>query len=94
MGKNRQSIATLMAYCPLAALFAVELYIKKFDGWGAWASAPLLLVPAILGIPIGLSFLLYAIQAYRGTRTVSRHIWQMILAISPLGWLMVRRFLI
>ena len=37
---------------PLACLVGVEIYVGAFDGWGAWAAAPLLLVPALLSLGI------------------------------------------
>jgi len=51
---TRQLSRALLWVCwlPLVSLLGIELYIRNFDGWGAWASAALLLVPAIVGLPI------------------------------------------
>ena len=36
----------------MASLIAVEIYASGFDGWGAWATAPLFLVPFVLSLAI------------------------------------------
>lgn len=36
------------SWIPLTALVAVDLYVDRFEGWGQWAAAPLLLAPVIL----------------------------------------------
>ena len=77
---------------PLVALLGIELSIRHYDGWGAWASAPLLLVPALLGLPIvilGLADCLAAARVRAPTRGV---LLCMLVAAVPILWLGVRRF--
>jgi hypothetical protein len=92
--KARQPLTVLMAFIPLATLFAIELYVSNFDGQGAWAAAPLLLVPAIGGLPIALVLLFEVVRAYRSQRALLRNILLVIFALIPVGWLFVRRFLL
>ena len=81
-----------LCWVPLASLVAIELYLRNFDGWGAWASAPLLLLPALVGLPfvaIGSSDFLAARRAGRpaGTAAVAT-----LIAAFPVLWLSIRRF--
>ena len=39
-------------WIPVASLVAIEVYASGFDGWGAWAMAPLFLVPLVLSLVI------------------------------------------
>jgi len=48
---------------PLILLFALSLYIRKYDGWGAWAAAPMLLPAVLLSLIIlvtGLGFIVHS----------------------------------
>ena len=33
---------------------AAKIYVSQFDGWGAWAAAPILLVPLVASLVLGL----------------------------------------
>jgi hypothetical protein len=33
---------------PLLLFFALSIYVRRYDGWGAWAAAPMLLPPVFL----------------------------------------------
>jgi hypothetical protein len=37
---------------PLILLGITEFYVRGYDGWGAWAAAPILLVPGIISLAI------------------------------------------
>ena len=39
-------------FLPVVAFAATWVYLSRFDGWGAWASAPLLLVPVFVSVVI------------------------------------------
>jgi hypothetical protein len=76
----------------LASLFTIELYIRNFDGWGAWASAPLLLVPAIVSLPLALLGLLDCVAATRARAPLLAPLLCTSVSVLPLVWLGVRRF--
>lgn len=42
------------AWLPVAVLVALKIYVSQFEGWGAWAAAPLFLIPLALSLIIGL----------------------------------------
>lgn len=37
-----------LSWLPLAALLAGFAYVGRYEGWGRWAAAPLLLIPVFL----------------------------------------------
>ena len=41
-----------LCWMPLILLGVTEFYVRGFDGWGAWAAAPILLVPGIISLAI------------------------------------------
>jgi hypothetical protein len=86
--------ATLLSALPLATLVAVEAYVAGFDGWGAWGAAPLLLLPAILGLTIGFGCVADVARARRAGRTTSAHWLRVGVALAPVGWLFVRRLIL
>ncbi len=48
---------------PLILFFALSLYVQKYEGWGAWAAAPMLLPPVFLSLIMlvtGLGFTLHS----------------------------------
>jgi hypothetical protein len=46
---NRSAKAyCILSWIPLVLWIATEVYVSRFDGWGQWAAAPLLLAPLIL----------------------------------------------
>jgi len=64
----------------------------NFDGWGAWAAAPLLLVPALISLVIVIPALFDCASDKRaGQLRVTTCVYAAIAAL-PLLWLMVRRF--
>lgn len=79
-------------WVPLASVLGIELYIRNFDGWGAWASAPLLLVPAIISLPVVILGLSECVAATR-TRAprLEAFLWTLVAAV-PIVWLGVRRY--
>lgn len=84
----------LLCWIPLASLVGVEAYVRAFDGWGAWASAPLFLVPSILALAIGGAG---AVQCFLAARAGAPRLAPAALtgvALLPIFWLMVRRHLL
>ena len=81
-------------WLPAACLVAVELYARNFDGWGAWATAPLFLLPLLLSLAIGAAG---AGDVFREARSGNSRISTLIftaVALSPFAWFMVRRFFV
>ncbi len=74
-----------LCWLPLGSLLAVELSIRGYDGWGAWAAAPLLLIPGF----VSLAVILWGL-ANRPRPKIPF----MLVAALPLLWLGVRRFIL
>ena len=81
-----------LCWLPLICLLGIELYVRKFDGWGAWASAPLLLVPAIVSLPIVFLALLKCSAAMRARAPLFATVFFTLVSAVPIVWLGVRRF--
>lgn len=43
-----KKIYTWSSPLPLILFFALSIYVSKYEGWGAWAAAPMLLPPVFL----------------------------------------------
>jgi hypothetical protein len=70
----------------------MELYVRTFDGWGAWAAAPLLLVPALIALPITALGLFDCVAAARARAQIGAPLFFTMVAALPILWLGVRRF--
>lgn len=81
-----------LCWLPLVTLAATELYVDQFDGWGAWAAAPVLLVPGIVSLVVVLIGLYDCRAAHRAGRLGLAGPVYTIIAGLPLAWLLVRRF--
>ncbi len=44
----------LVSPLPILGYLAASAYVNRFEGWGAWAAAPILLVPLALSLALGL----------------------------------------
>jgi hypothetical protein len=82
-----------LCWLPLASLLAVELYIRDLDGWGAWAAAPLLLVPGLISLSIAILGLFDCVAASRARAPIRAPLFFTLVSALPLFWLGVRRFL-
>ncbi len=79
---------------PLASLLATEVYVSNFDGMGAWAAAPLFLLPMFLSLVITAAGVLQgALEWRQGTARASTAVFTVV-ALVPLLWLLVRRFVV
>lgn len=77
-------------WLPPASLLAVEIYAGNYDGWGAWATAPLFLVPFLLSFSIGGAGALRCISELRaGCLQVSTAVFTGVAAF-PVAWLLLR----
>lgn len=81
-------------WIPGACLVAVEVYASGFEGWGAWATGPLYLVPLLLSLVIaGAGAVQCVLEARRGAARMSSVVLTG-LAAAPLLWLLVRRHVV
>ena len=86
-------ILRCLCWLPLVALAGIELYVRDFEGWGAWAAAPLLLVPALLSLPIAVVGLVQCVEAARARAPLGAPLLCTLVSAIPILWLGVRRFL-
>lgn len=98
MGTNERSALRWLCLLPLASLVVVEIYVAGYDGWGAWAAAPMLLLPALVSLPIVLWGLVEIVGARRAgppaEASFAASIRWTIIASIPLLWLAVRRLFV
>ena len=88
-----KSLARLF-WIPAAALVAVEIYAAQFDGWGAWASAPLFLLPLILSVVIASIGLVKCVVQFRTATVLLPDMIFTVVSAFPLLWLIVRRHIV
>ena len=88
MGRN------WLCWLPLASLVAVEIYVGRFDGWGAWAAGPLLLVPAAISLVVAAPLVIRSLSEARSQSRPTRTFLLAVIALLPLLWLGIRRFLV
>ena len=78
-------------WIPGISLIAVEVYVGEFDGWGAWATAPLFLLPSVLSLAIALAGLRDLYVEARSGKALGATLTLTVLAAAPIAWLLVRR---
>ncbi len=83
-----------LCWVPLILLGATEAWLRHYDGWGAWAAAPLLLGPAIVSLAIVVAGALECVREWRSRRlSLAAPVYTLIAAL-PLIWLAVRRLVL
>lgn len=87
-----KSRLALMCWLPLICLVAIEIYVRSFDGWGAWAAAPLFLLPLVLSAVIAGAGLVQCFFAFRAGLLQASSVVYTGIAMAPLVWLFIRRF--
>ena len=81
-------------WIPVASLIGIELYVGNFDGWGAWAAAPLFLVPLLLSVAIAGAGATRCFLEFRsGLPRPSSMVFTLIASL-PIFWLLVRRYFV
>jgi hypothetical protein len=83
-----------LCWVPLILLGATEVCLRNYDGWGAWASSPLLLGPAVVSFSIVLAGLFECVRELRAGRLSLLAPVYTLIAALPLIWLAVRRYMI
>ena len=81
-------------WLPVACLIAVELYARNFDGWGAWATAPLFLLPFVLSLAIAGAGAYQIFSEFRSGNARLSTIVLTTVSVCPVVWLMVRRYFV
>jgi len=81
-------------WLPLVALLATEWYLRGYDGYGACMSAPLLLVPGILGLAFAIAGSFDVVSAVRSGSPPGGSVRYVLIAVLPVLWLCVRRFIV
>ena len=75
-----------ISWVPLAIFVATSIYVRQFDGWGAWAAAPLLLLP----LAVSFGFGIYGIAVCWRARKADELTWGLGLAtLFALGPILV-----
>ena len=79
----------LVCWVPVAAWIWARLEVDRYDGWGAWAAAPMLLAPvALSALLVGLGLILVS-RPGEGRRPAT--VWVAIgVAGLPLLWIALR----
>jgi hypothetical protein len=89
--QRAKSVLGRIFWLPLACLVAIELYARNFDGWGAWATAPLFLLPFGLSLAIAGAGAHQAFSELRSSAARSSTFLFTAVAAAPIAWLLVRR---
>lgn len=94
---NRRSrllrVASWLCWIPLLSLLAVEWKLHRFDGWSGWASAPLLVVPAMVSLCITAVVAMDFIEEWRNGTASRRVLVYLLISSLPIPWLVVRGLL-
>ena len=75
---------------PLILLFALSVYIRKYDGWGAWAAAPMLLPAVLLSFIMLITGLGFIVHSRKLKESSGRLIIATLVAGSLFLFLLVR----
>jgi hypothetical protein len=78
-------------WLPIVILVAIEFYARSFEGWGAWSTAPLYLLPIILSVAIGAAGAAQCLYEFRAESVRSSSVISTGVALLPFLWLLVRR---
>ena len=92
--RRPRSLLRRVFWLPPASLVAVELYVRGFDGWGAWASAPLFLLPLVLALAFAAAGGWALLAEVRGGGIRGATLVLTAVAASPLVWIALRRYLV
>lgn len=91
-GSRKPGAIRWVCWLPLLSLVAIEVYVGGFEGWGAWASAPLLLLPGLLSLAIVIPGLVDCAAEIRAGALRPATLLFTLVAAVPILWLAIRRF--
>ena len=77
----------ILALIPLGSLVYLTFYVRRFDGWGSWAAAPLLLTPVLLSLPTTIIGVLRIIGERRAGSIRPWTVVFTLIAAVPILWL-------
>jgi hypothetical protein len=55
------------SWLPLVTFFLASLYVERYDGWGRWAAAPILLPAVLLSAIMGGAGAILLVRGWRRT---------------------------
>lgn len=84
----------LACWLPLASLVGIETYVRGFEGWGAWSTAPLFLLPLGLSFVIGGTGTVRCVAELRAGSLRRSSLVFTAVALLPLVWLLIRRHVV
>lgn len=77
-------------WIPVAAFFLTKLALRRYEGWGAWAAAPLFLLPIILSASMLAVGIALAAQEHRAGLAIRWTVTAAALAGSVFAWFLLR----
>ena len=80
----------ILSPLPLVLIGLISIYVRQFEGWGAWAAAPMLIPPFILSFIMGLWGILLIRQAKRKNAPEGKLMLAALLAGSLAIWAIIR----
>ena len=88
---NHKVFAVMALIAPVWTSLA-QFAVSRYEGWGQWAAAPLLLLPLLYGSVIGLSGLVLVCSARRRRQPFGWRLGWTLVAFYPVWLLLLRRF--
>jgi len=73
-----------VSWIPLTVWVAANVYVSQFEGWGAWAAAPILIFPLALSLIFGAYGLGVFIKLPGKARTSPRALITLVLPWIPI----------
>lgn len=91
-----QTVGRWLSLVPLASLLVAEYWIRDYDGWGAWAAAPVLILPGLLSLAFTAAFVacLLGARHHEGQGGGTAWLAPALIAAVPMMWLALRRYLV
>jgi hypothetical protein len=83
---------SLFSWIPLALWVAANIYISRFEGWGAWAAAPMLIIPLAVSLIFGVIGLAVFVNQPPDRRRSPRSLVSLVLPWLPILHLVVADF--
>lgn len=87
---NKKAFAVMALISPLWSSLA-QFAVSRYEGWGQWAAAPLLVLPLLYGLLIGTTGMVLLYAARRNREPISWWLCWSLVAYYPLWLLLLRR---